>query len=222
MFAPALPALFVLGETNMTAKKQIAPELLAEAKRLYEQTLAPVDDIAGMLDLSRSNFYRRVREGGWRGRRASAAAFHFTRALSNRAAAVMTAEAGAQPRADAAPPAAPISDQQRMALALRLQQVVEREMDAVERILEKIKPSDQIEAEHGARTLAGVSRTLREIKALNTPQEEPAPDDIDDDPIPPDIDEFRFELARRIRGFIEARRRCGDRGVSDDTETALG
>lgn len=185
----------------MVAKKQIAPELLAEAKRLYEQTLAPVDDIAGMLDLSRSSFYVRVREGGWRGRRASTAAFHFTRALSGGAVAVMTAEPAEQPRADVASPNAAISDQQRMALALRMQQVVEREMDAVERILGKIQPSDQIEAEHGARTLASVARTLREIKALNTPDDETPPDDADDDPIPCDIDEFRFQLARRIRGL---------------------
>jgi hypothetical protein len=47
----------------MVPRKQTAPELMAEAKRLYEQTLAPVDDIAGMLGLFRSNFYKRVREG---------------------------------------------------------------------------------------------------------------------------------------------------------------
>lgn len=204
----------------MVAKKQITSELLAEAKRLYELTLAPVDDIAGMLGLSRSNFYKRVREGGWRGRRSSKATFHFTRALSSHAVAVMTAEADDQPRAEATPPTAAISDQQRMALALRLQQMVEREMDAVERILRKIKPSDQIEAEHGARTLAGVARTLREIKALNTPTDEPTPEGIDDDPIPRDIDEFRFELARRIRGFIDARRRGVD-GISDQRKSEM-
>ena len=46
----------------MVARKQIAPDLLAEARRLYEQTLAPVADIADMIGLSRSNFYKRVRE----------------------------------------------------------------------------------------------------------------------------------------------------------------
>jgi hypothetical protein len=29
-------------------------------------------------------------------------------------------------------------------------------------------------------------------------------DKTDDDPVPEDIDEFRYEVARRIRGFIEA------------------
>jgi hypothetical protein len=73
----------------MVAKKVIAPELLAEARRLYEQTLAPVDDIAGMLGMSRTPFYRRVKEGCWRRRRARVATFEFARSLSSSAAAVL-------------------------------------------------------------------------------------------------------------------------------------
>jgi len=59
----------------MVAKKQFAPELIAEAKRLYEQTLAPVRDIAAMLGLSRTAFHKRVKEWTWRGRRAKNGAF---------------------------------------------------------------------------------------------------------------------------------------------------
>jgi hypothetical protein len=56
------PARFFYAEGSvMVAKKEIAPEMLAEARRLYEQTLAPVGDIAQMVGLSRSNFYERVR-----------------------------------------------------------------------------------------------------------------------------------------------------------------
>ena len=204
----------------MVQKKEFAPELLAEARRLYEQTLAPVDDNAGMLGLSRSNFYKRVREGGWRGRRAKVARFQFTRALSGSVVTALTAEPAEQPRADVVVNNDPVSPQQRMALALRIQQVVERQMDAVERVLAKITPSDQMEAEHGARALASVSRTLREIKALNTPEDKTPPDAADDDPIPRDIDEFRRELARRIRGFIEARRLGADR-IPDERESEL-
>ena len=190
----------------MPARKHVAPELLAEAKRLYEQTLAPVDDIAGMIGLSRTPFYKRVKEEGWRGRRARIGTFEFARALSGSAVMAITAEPADQPRAEPEPCNDPLSPEQRMALALRMQQVVEREMDAIERILGKIKPSDQLEAEHGARTLATVARTLREIKALTTPEEETPPDEANNDPVPGDIDEFRLELARRIRGFIESRR----------------
>jgi hypothetical protein len=53
--------------------------------------------------------------------------------------------------------------------------------------------------------MASISRALREIATLVQPDEVKAPDDADDDPVPRDIDEFRNELARRIRGFIEAR-----------------
>ncbi len=86
----------------MALKKQIAPELMAEAKCLYEQTLAPVDDIAGMLGLSRSNFYKRVREGGWRKRRATFGTFQFTRALSGIAVVALTGEPAEQSRAEIA------------------------------------------------------------------------------------------------------------------------
>jgi len=97
---------------------------------------------------------------------------------------------------------------------------VECQMDAIDRIVKNIAPSDQIEAEHGARTLASVSRTLREIQALNKPEDEAPPDDVDDDPIPRDIDEFRRELARRIRGFIETRR-IGADGLPDVRESEV-
>ena len=53
-----------------------------------------------MLGLSRTNFYKRVREGGWRGRRASVGTFQFTRALSGSAVMAMTAEPAEQPRAE--------------------------------------------------------------------------------------------------------------------------
>jgi hypothetical protein len=193
----------------MAAKKEIAAELLAEAKRLYEQTLAPVDDIAAMLGLTRTPFYRRVREGGWRGRRARVGTFEFVRALSGTAAAMLvpTPAPAEQPRAEAGETAVAALPEQRLAMALRVQHVIECEMDAMVRILAVIKPSNQIEAEHGARTLAGVARALRELKALTEPNEVKPPDEADDHSVPLDIDEFRNELARRINEFVDAERR---------------
>ena len=99
-----------------------------------------------------------------------------------------------------------IAEGKRAALAVRIQNVVESELAAAERILAAVKAADQSEAERSARTLASVSRTVPEIAALNQPIEVTPPHEADDDPIPRDIDEFRLELARRIRGFIEARR----------------
>jgi hypothetical protein len=95
--------------------------------------------------------------------------------------------------------------QQRLAIAQRIMSAVEREMDAVERILKTITPADQIEAANGARTLASLSRTLREIAALNKPDSELPPDGFDDDDIPVDIDELRARLARRLHALIDSR-----------------
>ena len=190
----------------MVAKKDIAPELLAEARRLYEQTLAPVNDIAGMIGLSRTNFYKRVREGGWRGRRAQVATFQFARALSGSAAEALIAAPANQPRAAAVAATDPKTPEQRLALARRLLEVVEHEMAAVQRIVTVVAPMNQNEAEQGSRTMANVSRVTREIKDLIQPEDEIPADDLDHDPVPLDIDEFRRELARRLRGIIEARR----------------
>jgi hypothetical protein len=188
----------------MAPKKEVVPELLAEARRLYEETLAPVDDIAAMVGLSRSSFYKRVRDGGWRGRSAMIGAFQFARAPDDGAAAAMTAEPAGRPPAGPVACEESVTPQRRMALALRLQQIAERQMDAVERVLNKITASNQHEAEYGARTLASVARTLREIAALNSSAQETPPDD-DDDSIPQDMDAFREELARRIHALIDAR-----------------
>lgn len=73
--------------------------------------------------------------------------------------------------------AVPVSQQQRVALAVRIQSVVEREIAAVERVLDAVGAADGGEAERTARTLASISRTLREIAALNQPDEVNPPDE---------------------------------------------
>jgi hypothetical protein len=199
------------------SRKQIAPELVAEGRRLYEQTLTPVPDIAAMMGISRTTFNDRAREWGWTKRHAHDGAVDLARAVRGAAVAALTSNAvtvcEAQPadaaRSEALPPA------RRVAVAARIQSVVEREMDAVERVLDKLGPADQAEAERTARTLASLARTLREIAALTRPDEVMPPDDADDDPIPRDIDEFRRELARRIHAIIDARR-SGEGGRGDE------
>lgn len=63
------PAFFVLGTINMPPRKEIAPELMASAKYLYEETLTPIDEIAMRIGLSRTSLYRRIIEGRWIRRR---------------------------------------------------------------------------------------------------------------------------------------------------------
>lgn len=194
----------------MVRRKEHTPEDLAKARHLYEKTLAPVDDIAAMLGLSKTPFYRRVKELGWERRRASHGTFEFARAMTGTMLEPEQATNTDAP-ADPLPPAAShtaVSEEARHALALRIQRVAERELDAIERILDMLGPSSQPEADRCARTLAGLSRTLREITALNMPEKAIPADDPDDDTIPIDLDELRCELARRIDEVIEARYRA--------------
>jgi hypothetical protein len=197
-------------------KIQVAPELVAEGQRLYETTMTTIGDIAALMGLSRRTLENRIVEWKWQRRRQPSGAIDIVHAVRGATVAAATAETPAPNGAIAAP----VSPQQRAALAQRIQNVVEREMTVLERVVGVLGPSNEAAAERTAQTLAGISRTLREIAALNRPDEVTPPDEADDDPVPRDIDEFRFELARRIRGFIEARRN-GAGSISDEPEGAL-
>jgi DNA-binding Lrp family transcriptional regulator len=174
----------------MVHRKEHTPEDLAKAQHLYETTPTPVGDIAAMLGISRSTFSKRVRAGNWQRRRAGEGF----------------------PVAPDVAASAPTPVEARAALALRIQCVAEREMDAVERVLDVLGPSNHAEADRCARALAGIARTLREITALNTPEDVTRADDTDNDTVPVDLDALRCELARRIKGLIEAERAAGDGG----------
>jgi hypothetical protein len=191
-------------------KRDFSPEQIAEAKRLYEQTVTPVLDIAAMLGIARSTFNNRVREWKWARRSGGSGVVDIARVVRGTAVAVLTGNADLAPAVNAAPAdfvrLAPVNAERRVALAARIQAVAEREMDVIERVMQVLGPADEAGAERVTRTLAGVSRTLREVAALNQPDEVTPPDDADADALPRDIDEFRNELARRLRGIIEARK----------------
>jgi nitroreductase len=114
-----------------TPKIQIAPELVAEGKRLYETTMTTIADIAALMGVSRRTLENRIVEWNWKRRRQPSGAIDIFHAVSGAAAAVATAET---PPPDAAI-AAPALAQQRAALAVRIQNVVEREMAVVERVV---------------------------------------------------------------------------------------
>lgn len=196
-------------------KIEIAPRLVAEGKRLYEQTVTPVRTIADKMGISCTTLQARVDEWGWKRRD-----YHSNLMRALRAAEVAAENVRASDSVPAAQNTPSISAGQppadRVAIAARMQQVVERQMDAVERVLAILGPANQIEAERTARTLASTARTLRDIAAFNQPDEMTAPDAADDDPVPRDIDAFRDALARRIEAFVAARRAADDGGVPDD------
>jgi hypothetical protein len=197
----------------MMREKYIAPQVMAEARRLYEETLAPVEDIRAMMGLASASFYRRVHNLGWRRRKSHAGKSEFARSLNGPAVAKLLTPSAGLPRAQLVANTEPLSPQQRNALAQHLMATTRDALDAVQRVIAKITPGDQVQNDHCARTLASVPRSLRDIAALNKPDEVTPPDEAYDDPVPRDMDEFRYELARRIRGFIEASR-AGAAGVS--------
>jgi hypothetical protein len=69
-------------------------------------------------------------------------------------------------------------------------------------------PTSEGERERAARTLASLADTLRKLQALHsgTPISTGA---FDHDDMPTDIDEFRNELAQRIRAFVQVRLDAG-------------
>ncbi|MEJ2626705.1 MAG: hypothetical protein P8Z80_20055 [Pseudolabrys sp.] len=209
----------------MVARKEISPELEAKARHLYEQTLAPVDDIAAMLGMSRTTFYRRFVKGGdWANRRASAAQFEFARALTTAVTAEQSEarRAGVDVSTNGAPSvAAPAVDH--TALAARLLELVGREMDLIDKLFDSAGEIGPGEVDRTSRTAANLGRSLLEIHEMIKPPREAKENDSDDadaDDVPIDIDEFRYELARRINEFVDAERRkpseAGDPSLGRD------
>jgi len=190
----------------MPARKHVAPELIAEGKYLYEETLTPTDEIGARMGLSRSAFYLRVKEWKWKRRRYSSGGIE-----AGQAAAVSATAASAPVIAPEAAEKLPADPP--VAFSERLRRVIDAQMQVAERTLKVLGPASSAEAERTSRILALVSRTVQEITA--TAQGRLPADETDNDAVPIDIDEFRNELARRIRSFVDARRnRSG--GVRND------
>lgn len=244
-------------------KKTFSPENIAAARKLYEETGAPLKEVAALLGITGRTLNSRMEEWGWTKRRQDERKPTGARpvplrkprkAVSERAVplrkrrgpvrapsrrkpgtgkaarqrlqppaptparassptptpayapipAPQPARASSRARkpapssssGDAAiepPPTAPET------LARRVQLVVERELDAIETVLNAIGPADPTEAERAARTLASLARALKEVMRLTAPEE--SCDADDEDPIPRDLDEFRRELARRLEAL---------------------
>src|SRR5262249_50405400 len=87
----------------------------------------------------------------------------------------------------------------------RLERLVEAEIAAEEALRAQLgsMPRKPSEAARAARTLATLTQTLHALARLRCGI--PADVERDDDDLPADIDEFRRELARRIRVFVQSR-----------------
>jgi hypothetical protein len=146
----------------MSAHKiEIASELVAEGKRLYEETLTPIADIAAMMGVCRETLNNRSHEWGWKRRAYGKGTIDLVRIVRGATSAAVTAAPSAQD-------AGPVSEQRRAALAERIQTVVEQVMGAVERISKAIKPGGHDEAERSARACGHYPHAARRRRAQQT------------------------------------------------------
>jgi hypothetical protein len=167
--------------------RPISPALVTEARRLYEDTNVPVRDIAALVGLSERTLYTRIHKWKWRMRRDRVPDFEL-----DQAATIEHVRETPLPQ-----PEADRSQTGDAGLTERLQRAVERELTAVETLLAKLgaAPGDA-DAERSARTLAMLSRVLRELARLQRDEKEEARDDSPHEYH--DLDAFRRELAERL------------------------
>lgn len=160
--------------------RPVSPEALEEARRLYELTRVPVQQVADMLGISKSTLNVRRRLWGW------------------------TPRKGRIPRAadESAVPADSPAD--RRALIARLVRRIESEIAAIERLVGRaglkaaLKPeASHADSERAARTLAILVRSLRELAALDKLE----PDGNEDD-ASRDADTFRRELGQTLERVL--------------------
>jgi hypothetical protein len=94
------------------------------------------------------------------------------------------------------------------AIVPRLQSAVARVLPAIEATIARLAagPHNPREMELAGRTLSSLTRTLRELNGLLSQHHaRPAATDPYDDDMPEDMDEFRYDLARRIDDFMRSR-----------------
>lgn len=227
---PGGQTVFVKENNGGRPPKYYTPEFLAEARRRIEETLDSMTSIAGNLGMHHSVLSRLVKREGWvrpegsLRRRGLSPAMRI--AAETDALVLASGQQVAQPeaipargQADRTGPAASPADE--LSAVDRLEQAVLKEIASVEAMRASLgsEPLRPMDAERTARALSVLTETLSKLRRLRLAAAAPAGPDYDDD-MPADIDEFRRELARRIRVFVQSR--TGGNDTRDrDSEPAV-
>lgn len=197
------------------------PELLAHARRRFEETAEPAGPIAADLGIHTCSLSRLARRLGWVRRNAGQRDLTPAMRLAERA------HAAAEVQAAEAPPVSTDASTSDPATLDRLEQAVIKELATVEAMRKQFgaEPYESREAERVARTLSSLADTLGKLKRMRAgvPEQERPEDDYDDGP--EDMDAFRIEMARRIHAFVESHTadwpKCPTCGTArDPAETA--
>jgi transposase-like protein len=217
------------------ARYRYSAEFLADIRRRYEETDEPVGEIAADMGMRPSSLLRKAKKLGWMLRKdRPPRELPAARRTQLEAEAAIAAEVAARQAAshDAAEHATageaandepgPPAD---VPLVERLEQVIERELHAVEIMRSTLGPEPQpaAEAERTARTLATLTATLFKIRRLRAgdalPQKRAAGQGTDETDLPADLDQFRDAVARRIEIFVHSRTGAVSVVTRNDIET---
>jgi len=207
----------------------MAPDLShdawAQIRHDYEHTDRPVEDICAEHGISSGTLRDRMRRWGWTRRRppipdegppAPVASFDPVPPQLPAAPQIETATPCVPALPQAAAGAGAPGEADPAAIVPRLQSAVARVLPAIEATVATLaaQPSHPREMERAARMLAALTRTLRELNSLLSEHQSRAPAarhcDYD---MPEDIDQFRYDLARRIRLFVASRTGKTDGGA---------
>jgi hypothetical protein len=211
----------------MVARVVIGPEKLRQIKHNYVNTDMPIDQVCAEAEISRTILYRYVKEENWPLRRYSSRANATQGKPAAPAPESLLAAASravkeelAKSEGGEADAAAAVTPEERAALGARVFRAAQAQMTTIESVLKSFQPAEgEPPSERTVRIIAALNKSLREISAMLGRDQTP-PHETDNDPVPRDIDEFRRELARRIRHFIEARR-ARAAGLPDDSANPL-
>jgi transposase-like protein len=220
------------------ARYRYSEEFLADIRRRYEETDEPISEIAADAGMHPSSLRRKSKKLGWKQRKdrpprelpparrtqleteaAIAADVAARRAAAQPAeTAAVPAAAGETANAEPGPP--PFST-----LVERVEQVIERELRAVEimRATLGAEPQPAAEAERTARTLASLTTTLYKVRRLRAgdalPEARTTGQGAVEIDLPADLDQFRDAIARRIEIFVRSRTGVVSVATRDDAGT---
>ena len=128
----------------MPARIEIAPELAAEGRELYEHTLTSVEEIAARMNVSRSTLYARLREWKWQRRRYSPSAAadgerQAATAVPGHGSAVADGQSVEETRSEADQSSADdVTIEKRAALFARAFRAAELQMDSIEAAMKQL------------------------------------------------------------------------------------
>ena len=191
---------------------KFSPELEARGRYLFEETNASMADIAFELGIHKGTVPIVAKRRNWKRyvpppHDVSPATRILVEAdgLERRREAVQSGSDG-EPALPAQPDGA--SGKSESDLVARLRRAVLNELTVIKSLRNRLKsePQSRVAAERTARTLSTLTDTLQKLQRLQCA----VPANGPDYDMPVDIDEFRRELARRIKIFVESRTERGN------------